>query len=319
MRRTRTRSAHRTFTRRRRESRGRSCGPASPPRPAARSCCGTRAPDRLADRRGDVEPDEVEQRERAHRMAGAERHAGVDVARRQVGLLEQLDGREEVGEEQPVDDEAGDVGHDDGALAERLAERDRALRAASVAPARERELDELHLVHRVEDVQPAKRSATPHASPSSPTDSDEVVVARTASGPAAPRARKHLGLHVAVLGDRLDEEGGVGEAVRVRRDEHRDVPALTSPGALPQRADPLRRAARRLGGAGRAPGPRRGAPRRAARPHAIAPLPAMASRSSMRRDHSNGGFGWLASRSGHTARAPDSRRTEQCHSRVARS
>ena len=41
----------------------------------------------VADRRGDVEPDEVEQLQRSHRMAGAELHAGVEVAGVEVPVV----------------------------------------------------------------------------------------------------------------------------------------------------------------------------------------------------------------------------------------
>ena len=68
---------------------------------------GTSHADRSADGDRGVEADEVEERERAHRVAGAERHAGVDRLWVEAVSLEQANGVEEVGEKQPVDDEAG--------------------------------------------------------------------------------------------------------------------------------------------------------------------------------------------------------------------
>ena len=84
----------------------------------------------VADRLGDVEADEVEQGQRAHRVAGAELHAGVDLARLHAGLLDEADGVEEVGEEQAVDDEAGQVGDLDRGLAQRRAPGERLLAGA---------------------------------------------------------------------------------------------------------------------------------------------------------------------------------------------
>ena len=76
----------------------------------------------LADRDRDVDADEVEELERPHRLAGALRHAGVDLGGLEAELVEQPDGVEEVGEEEAVDDEPGLVGDLDHVLAEREAE-----------------------------------------------------------------------------------------------------------------------------------------------------------------------------------------------------
>src|SRR5437016_3317630 len=81
----------------------------------------------LADRGGDVEADEVEQRERPHRVARAKLHARVDVGGVHARLFEQAHCAEEVREQQAVDDEAGNVGDLDGRLLEQLAQRARAL------------------------------------------------------------------------------------------------------------------------------------------------------------------------------------------------
>ena len=76
---------------------------------------------RVEDLVGRVEPDEVHQRERAHRIAAAELHRGVDVLTRRVLALEHRDGVVEVAEEQGVGDEAGLVADDDGFLPSRSA------------------------------------------------------------------------------------------------------------------------------------------------------------------------------------------------------
>jgi hypothetical protein len=65
-----------------------------------------------------VEPDQVEQRQRTHRVAAAEPHGGVDVLAGGVLALEHRGGVVEVAEQQGVGDEAGLVAADDGVLAE---------------------------------------------------------------------------------------------------------------------------------------------------------------------------------------------------------
>src|SRR2546421_12700497 len=57
----------------------------------------------VADRLGDVEPDEVEHGQRPHRVAGSESHAGVDLTGLHPGSLEHPHGVEEVGGEKPGD------------------------------------------------------------------------------------------------------------------------------------------------------------------------------------------------------------------------
>src|SRR5205823_14853158 len=74
----------------------------------------------LADRGGHVEPDEVEQRERTHRVTGAEPYAVVDRRGLEVVALGELDRREEGREEQAVDHEARRVGDPDRRLADVL-------------------------------------------------------------------------------------------------------------------------------------------------------------------------------------------------------
>jgi hypothetical protein len=77
----------------------------------------------VPDRHRDVEPDEVEQLQRPHRVAGSHGHAGVDVIGLKLGSLEHPDGIEQVREQQPVDHEPGLVRDLDSGLTERQAPR----------------------------------------------------------------------------------------------------------------------------------------------------------------------------------------------------
>ena len=97
----------------------------------------------LADRDRDVDADQVEECERAHRIVRAEGHAAVDVLRRHPGLLHQPDGVEEVGEEEAVD-EARLVRNLDDGLADRLAPGARPRRDLIACGVRDAELDQLH-------------------------------------------------------------------------------------------------------------------------------------------------------------------------------
>ena len=76
----------------------------------------------VGDEVGRVEPDEIEQRQRAHRVATSELHAFVDVLDRAKSFLETADRVEQVRHEQAVDDEAAFVGRGDWFLADRLRE-----------------------------------------------------------------------------------------------------------------------------------------------------------------------------------------------------
>src|SRR5436853_7469364 len=69
-----------------------------------------------------VQPDEVEQGERAHRVARAEHHADVDVFSRREALLEHPHGLAEIRDQPEVDDESRAILADDDALAQALAE-----------------------------------------------------------------------------------------------------------------------------------------------------------------------------------------------------
>ncbi len=107
---------------------------------------------RVEDLVGGVETDEVHQGERAHRVAAAELHRGVDVLAGGVARLEHRDGVVEVAEEQGVGDEAGLVADDDRLLAEPLGERLDVLEDLVLGDDGADHLDELQHRRRVEEV-----------------------------------------------------------------------------------------------------------------------------------------------------------------------
>ncbi len=107
---------------------------------------------RLEDLVGRVEADQVEQLERAHRVAAAEPHRRVDVLARGELALEHRDGVVEVAEQQRVGDEAGLVAADDGVLAELLDQRGHVLEHLRLGDHRADDLDEVLHRRRVEEV-----------------------------------------------------------------------------------------------------------------------------------------------------------------------
>ena len=153
----------------------------------ARSARGTSAPIVLADRRRHVEPDEVEQRERAHRVPGAERACRCRSPRLQPGLAPcSATALEQVREQQPVDDEARRCPgpRRRSCRAPRTA-RGRARASSSLAAAGNASSTRSIFGTGLNTCRPTKRSGRPDASASSAIDSDEVVVARIASGRAS--------------------------------------------------------------------------------------------------------------------------------------
>ena len=107
---------------------------------------------RLEDLVGGVEADQVEQRQRTHRVAAAVAHRGVDVLARGVAVLVHRHGVVEVAEEQRVGDEAGLVAAHDGVLAEGLDQRRDVLEHLGLGDDRLHDLDEALHRRRVEEV-----------------------------------------------------------------------------------------------------------------------------------------------------------------------
>ena len=99
-----------------------------------------------------VETDEVEQRERTHRVATAEPHGRVDVLARRVAALEHRHRVVEVAEEQRVGDEARLVADDDRLLVEALGQGLDVLEDVVRGDDGPDDLDELEDRRRVEEV-----------------------------------------------------------------------------------------------------------------------------------------------------------------------
>ena len=99
-----------------------------------------------------VEPDEVEQRERAHRVAAAVAHGGVEVLAGGVALLVHPRRVVEVAEQQRVGDEAGPVPDHDGHLVQRWRRTPSVVDDVGLGHDRAHELDEPLHRSRVEEV-----------------------------------------------------------------------------------------------------------------------------------------------------------------------
>ncbi len=140
---------------------------------------------RLEDLVRRVETDQVEQGERAHRVAATETHGGVDVLPRGVVALVHGDRVVEVAEQQGVGDEAGLVAAHHGVLAELLDQPGHVLENLVLGDDRADDLDQVLHRRRVEEV-----------------DADD------APGP---------GVRGGDLGDR--QRRGVGGEDRLRRDD----------------------------------------------------------------------------------------------------
>src|SRR5216117_3604905 len=185
----------------------------------------------------DVEPDEVGERERAHGVVGAVLHRRVDVGDRAETALEAADRVDHVGDEEAVHDVTGRVGDHDGRLAEPLGEGDAGLHRVRRRLQARRHLDQLHGVHRVEEV-----------------EADEALGPAGGGGQLGHGQRRGVGgedrlrlhdlveapevvpLHRQLLDDRLDDQVDVGEVVQVDRPaqalEQRAVVGGRQPAAL---------------------------------------------------------------------------------------
>ena len=173
---------------------------------------------RLADRDRDVDPDQVDQGQRPHRVAGAEGHAAVDLLRLHPGLLEQPDGIEQVGEQQAVDDETGLVRDLDHRLADRLAPGPRPHRDRGIGRPGDTELDQLHPDDGVEGVE-SERPLRRTGGVAQGLDSERRGRARQVGCRAAPReSSQQLDLGIGLLDDRLDHQVRVGQVGGIGRD-----------------------------------------------------------------------------------------------------
>ena len=232
-----------------RRSRRRSCGRASPRRPSRRSGPGAGGRPRrvgverrVADRLRDVEPDEVEQRQRAHRMAGAEASCRSRPRALHAGPLHQAHGVEEVGEEEAVDDEAGAGRGPRRGLAELAHQRERALARPVASPSGKQSSTSSMRGTGLKTCRP-KSARRGRCGRDSSRDRErgrgggEVGLRRRLA-----ELRQQVGLHVEVLDDRLDDEvAGVEVAGSVVT---RSRPG-SAPSTFAQAARPAPRRARR--------------------------------------------------------------------------
>jgi hypothetical protein len=109
---------------------------------------------RVRHRVGRVQADQIEQRQRTHRMSTAIHHPEVDVLGAREPRLEHTYGREEVGNEESVDDESGAVWRVDDVLAQRVPSEGFGPGSGHVAGAERRDqFDEVHERNRIEEMQ----------------------------------------------------------------------------------------------------------------------------------------------------------------------
>ena len=193
----------------------------------------------LHDRDARVEPDQVGERERPHRMREAELRDRVDRLRLGDALHQRVGGLVDERHQDAVRDEAGEVARLGGRLAEFLA------RAATIAAAVSSEvwrpridLDELQHRHRVEEVHaddavrpPGRRGQRRDRDRGRVRGEDRLVREELVGAP------EHVLLHGRVLDDRLDQQVG-------RRRGRRPARCARAPRPGPGR--PSRRAASRL-------------------------------------------------------------------------
>ncbi len=100
-----------------------------------------------------IQTDVVGQFERSHRMPGARLHGMVDVGDGAGAHLQQANGAEHVGRQQPIDDETGGILNGDRILAELLAELVQSADGVVRGLEGVDDLDQLHHRGRVEEMQ----------------------------------------------------------------------------------------------------------------------------------------------------------------------
>ena len=229
----------------------------------------------LADRLGDVEPDEVQQRQRAHRVAGPgrEMRASTSAASGVRSARSSGPHRRGKGNSSRLTTKPGRSGTSTAVLPKRRAEARRPLASGSGDASGEADLDQLHPRHRVEDVEPEEPpGAADPLRRFGDSDSPEVVVARSASGAVSPSDRGAR-TWPSPLDDRLDDQIAFDRGRRRRwRPGARWIGAV-APSAGFRRLLLGRQAELRCRRAARSP---RRADATAAGPRAIAPLPATA-------------------------------------------
>ena len=168
----------------------------------------------LDDGEGGVETDVVRELDRAHGVAAAELHGRVDVLGRGVAAFEHAHRFGHVRDEQPVHDEARGVLAGHRGLAAGGAEGLGVLEDLRVGDVRAHDLDELHQLHGVEEVQAdeARRAAR----------GDRHLADRERAGVRGEDRRRLAQraelleerlLGVEVLDDGLDHEVAVGEVL----------------------------------------------------------------------------------------------------------
>ena len=155
-----------------------------------------------------VEPDEVEQLERPHRVVGAALHRDVDLLDRAEALLVGADRVEQVRDQQAVDDEARLVLRVHDGLLQALAPLETGLERASFEEVIDSTTSSSGITCAgLKKWRPMKCSGRFVTAAWFTTESDDVLVANSASVLDDPvQLLPHLELRVEVLGDRLDHE-----------------------------------------------------------------------------------------------------------------
>lgn len=168
-----------------------------------------------------VQADEVEQGQRAHRVATAELHAVVDVLLGGDTGLERADGVEQVRHEQEVDDEAGRVLRLDHDLADLLAEGAGALEDLVRRREGAHDFDQLHERDGVEEVQTHEVLGALRGG-GHVTDGQRRGVRREdrVLGADLVERREQLALDLEVLDDRLDDQIAVAHVGELGRERH---------------------------------------------------------------------------------------------------
>ncbi|AUX37149.1 uncharacterized protein SOCE836_093710 [Sorangium cellulosum] len=179
----------------------------------------------LQDREPHVQPHEVRQLQRPHRVPVPELHRPIDVHRRRHPGLQHPHRLGAERHPQPARREAGRVVHHDRRLAQapRHRERRRHRRLLGLEPPHH--LEQLHHRRRVEEVKADRARPRPETAAEL-----RDAQARRVRREQRPRRRRrlrpaeHLHLEVHLLGHRLDHEIGVRRRAREirRRDEHPD-------------------------------------------------------------------------------------------------